>query len=332
MAVDLSNQTVGLRNFTPINTGSADDGKILSRHPDGDDSSALLIFEQIITAAGERPNNEGSANAQAGGGYHRILPNTSNGVGDGFSGSNLTSVNFTDDPLFPGGVVGIRDTYRSDTHVGVQSTGSAYTFGNQTWFIDFPPRRKFYYRVRVRWSANWQWGNDQLKFCKNDGANVTTNCPVFRAAGVAFIGKATPPAPGGSVYADIDALGITPSSTQREDDFTNTFGAGNTDGNWSPTLDTWTWIETEIDAGLNFADNPTNPGGHHRIWIDGVQYMGIENTSNAASAPDPLFDQMEFGHVWQEDSGGVIRPTNTIHMDFHSMRVYSERPGLPPGL
>lgn len=314
MAVDLQNQTINLRNFVPVDTGSANDGKILSRFPNGNDTEADLIFSMSIV--GGVLQNQTSETAQEGGGYGAFFADSSNGVGPGISGTNIDVITITDDPLF-GTVSGLRNTY--------QGGGTAYTFGNQTYFLIHPARAKFYIRMRIKFSSNWEWGNDQLKFCKNTGTGISTNCPKFvTTSGIMNLTKLVDGFPGTNdknVFATLTGTGETPSAFNAEDDINNQFGMGGTDINFSPILNQWYWFEWEVDAGTLGQSN-----GSFRIWIDGDLYMSLDNVQ-VGEVGDSLFERHELGHVWQNGS-----PTQDISMDWHNIEIYSERPSTLPGV
>lgn len=127
-------------------------------YQDGDrgGSDAVKFYE--LAFSGDTPLHQSQGTAYNGNGYINFL---GNGAGSGHGTTNIDTVDITDDPLFPGTIKGLQDTYFGG--------GTNYTFGNQTLFIFYDVVPKFYMRLRCKWSSNWEWGDDQLKFCKNKG-------------------------------------------------------------------------------------------------------------------------------------------------------------------
>lgn len=273
--------------------------------------------EQIyaLEFSGNTPLYQGSGNAHAGGGYINFYGNPENGAGSGHGTTNISTIDVTDDPLF-GTVKGLRDTYKANKE--------DYSFGNQTLFINHPARPKFYMRMRIKWSDNWQWGNDQLKFCKNNGAGLSTNVPKFSGSGELYISKLTPVNPSLNELYVKAQLSETPTDYLIEDDINNSFGGAGVDINWTPTLGQWYWLEWEVDAV-----SAGSTAGSYRVWIDGNLYMQLDNVQITESG-DGMFSQHELGHVWQNINGSG--PTETIYMDWHSIELYSERPSTLPGV
>ena len=269
--------------------------------------AAVLLYN--LTFTGEVPNNQGIGNATAGGGYIAL---TATPTSTGINNTNIFYSSITDDPLFVGGADGLRDTYHADS--------ALYSFANQTLFINHPTTQKFYMRMRVKWSSNWEWGNDQLKFCKNKGpGTLTTNCPKFQGSEIVITKLFGPTdAYDQTVYAE----NPSPSFSERVDDIVNDFGGAGVDANWSPVLNQWYWIEWEIDAGT-----PAISDGSFRIWIDGNLYMSLDNTV-VQKLGDVGFDYHELGHVWQNGY-----PTVDISMYYHALEIYDKRPAsLPVGI
>lgn len=277
--------------------------------------TATLFYE--LEFSGTTPLYQGSGNAHPGGGYIQFLANSENGVGDGINGTNIDHVEINDDPLFPGTVKALRDTY--------QAGGAAYSFANQTLFVEHPETQRTYRRMRIRWSDNWQWGSDQLKFCKNKGPGLlSTNCPKFTGNSMYLTKYA--PANGSNeqfVYptqAQADAQGNP--DYYIADDINNGFGSGGSDAAFTPVNGQWYWLEWEIDCGT-----AGQADGWYRIWIDGQLYMSIDDVQ-VRRVSDGGFDSFELGHVWQNGS-----PTQDIYMDWHSLTVWDQRPdNLPAGI
>lgn len=278
--------------------------------------TATQFYE--LSFSGGTPNNIGSGNAHSGGGYIDFLANPENGAGTGINDTNIFADTVNDDPIFTGTIDVLRDTYFAG--------GTAYSFGNQTLFLSHPETQKFYMRMRIKFSSNWQWGNDQLKFCKNKGpGQLSTNCPKFRStAGRMYITKLDP---GGaneqSVYpGDPSVFGESTSAYHIQDDIVNDFGGVGADGVFVPTNNQWYWFEWEIDCGTG-----GNSDGSYRIWIDGEPYMGLDNVP-VRRVTDGAFDSHELGHVWQNGS-----PTENISMYWHSISIWDQRPtNLPTGI
>lgn len=282
-----------------------DDVKVYDTDP-GWSHTAEQVF--ALSFSGDTVSNQGVGNAQPGGGYIEFLANPENGAGDGIGGTNISVVDITGSSAYPSGVKGLRNTYKAG--------GAAYSFGNQTIFLKHPEMQRFYMRTYVRFSANWQWGNDQLKFCKNKGTSgVSTNCPKFDSAGIAHITKLAPANP------SLNELFVYPVATGAQsdyntvDDINNGFGAGGTDANWTPTLGQEHLLEWEIDAGT-----PGQSDGSYKFWVDGGLYMQLDNVQVAQSG-DTLFTTHELGHVWQNGS-----PTEDIYVDFYGIEIHEHRP------
>ena len=280
---------------------------------------ATEIFELAFNG------NNVDTSTQAGGGSVAFFANAENGVGSGISGTNITVVDITDDPLFSN-IKGLRDLYQQDYN--------AYSFANQTVFLEHPERPKFYMRMRIKWSSNWQWGSDQLKFCKNKGqdpldggAEVSTNFPKFDGDGDLYLTKLAPDNPAiNDLYVHPVLKETGNPNYRQEDDINNNFGGAGIDANWSPTLDTWYWIEWEIDAV-----SAGSTQGSYKCWVDGQLYFQLDDVQISASG-DSLFSAHQLGHVWQ-NSGNNNGPTQDIYMEFHSIGIYDQRPtNLPQGI
>ena len=275
----------------------------------GAGGDAVKFFE--LAFSGDTPLHQSSGTAYNGNGYINFL---GNGSGSGHGTTNIDTVDITDDSLFPGTIKGLQDIYFGG--------GTNYTFANQTMFVFYDEVPKFYMRMRCKWSANWQWGNDQLKFCKNKGSGaseVSTNCPKFNGSGEAFITKLAPTSPGLDEQ-NVRATGGFVSDFNIADDINNEFGGPGVDATWSPTLDQWYWLEWEIDAV-----SAGSTAGYYKIWIDGVLYMSLANVQISQTG-DALFSRAQLGHVWQNGS-----PSVDINMEWHDVEVWDKRPagGLP---
>ena len=308
MAFDTS-QALSIQAARTINVGRGNGGGS-TPVPE----TATKFYE--LTFSGNMPNNIGAGNAHPGGGYISFLGDPNPGQGLGIANTNIYFDTISDDPIFTGNIPVLRNTYFAD--------GASYNFANQTLFGSHPESRRIYKRLRIKWSSNWEWGSDQLKFCKNKGpGDFTMNCPKFDGQGRAYITKLDPF--GGYeryVYPNISEFGNTPGDYYGEDDINNGFGAGDTDSAWSPELNRWYWLEWEIDTGT-----PGSTEGSYRIWIDGRIYFQLENVQVNKTGHGG-FDYFELGHVWQTGF-----PTTDISMYWHSLSVWDQRPtNLPEGI
>ena len=226
-------------------------------------TDAKQIF--ALEFSGDTPMYQTESDKYDNDGYIRFL----GAGGSGHGGTNISTIDVTDDPIFPN-VKALRDTYFGG--------GTNYTFANQTLFVDHDETKTFYMRLRVKWSSDWEWGNDQLKFCKHKGGDeLRTNFPKFNSSGEAYITKLTPVAP------ELNELNIyatygTPDDYNQSDDIVNDFGGDGVDQAWSPTLGQWYWIEVEVDAGT-----AGNADGSMKMWVDGNLYMQKRQRSNDGS-------------------------------------------------
>lgn len=275
---------------------------------------AVKVYE--LAFSGDTPLHQTPETAYDDNGYINFLG--SGGTGHG--STNIDTVDITDDSLFPGTIKGLQDTYFGG--------GTNYTFANQTLFIFHNEMQKFYMRMRCKWSADWEWGNDQLKFCKNKGddggagtAEVSTNCPKFNGSGTAYITKLAPVNPSSNEQSVVAVATDTIGDYYIEDGINNEFGGAGVDANWSPTLDQWYWLEWEIDAGT-----AGSADGSYKVWIDGDLYMQLDNTQ-IAEVGDALFTRHQLGHVWQNGS-----PTTDIDMIWHDVEIFDKRPATLPGV
>jgi hypothetical protein len=238
-------------------------------------------------------------NTGSGDGALNFFANPANGAGSGIGGSNIT-VETASDPLF-GTVQVLRDTYFAG--------GDKYTFGNQTMFLQHSATKHFSLSSRVRFSANWEWGSDQLKFCKNKGSGISTNCPKFDSSGEAFITKLAP-ANENLNEQNVRAVQTVEDDYNISDDLNNGFGVGGNDAAWVPNLDQWYTVKWEIDAGtLGQSD------GSYKLFVDDQLYMQLDNVQ-VGQVGDSYFTSHELGHVWQNGS-----PTQDIYIEFHSIKL-----------
>lgn len=308
MAFDTS-QALSIQAARTINVGRGNSG--------ASPETATKLYE--LTFTDQMPNNIGESNATEGGGFINFFGNSG---AVGILGTNIYYDTINDDPLFPGTIEVLRDRYFSDINV--------YSFENQTMFISHPQTQKFYMRMRIKFSSNWQWGNDQLKFCKNKGpstgAAFSTNCPKFRSTqGRMYVTKMDDfGANEQSLYpTDPSVFGESPSAYHIEDDIINDFGGAGVDASFTPVNDQWYWFEWEIDSGTAGQSD-----GYYRIWIDGQLYLSKDNVPVKRSDAGAGFDGHELGHVWED---GV--PTEEISMYWHSIEIYDKRPdNLPVGI
>lgn len=280
--------------------------------PSGDET---LFFELTFTDG--LPDYMGAANAHPGGGDINFYGNSG---AVGINGSNIYYDTINDDPLFPGTVEVLRDTYFSNPAV--------YSFENQTLFGSHPPSRTVYKRLRIKFSSNFQFGNDQLKFCKNKGEEeLSTNCPKFRGTdGRMYITKLdTNGNNEQSLYPTAPStFGEEAGLWHLEDDIINDFGGVGVDGIFTPVNNQWYWFEWYIDCGT-----PGGSDGSYRIWIDGKLYLSKDNAP-IRRATDGPFTGFELGHVWQDSASA---PAEDISMYWHSLAVYDKRPAnLPIGI
>lgn len=276
----------------------------------GETEPSMQIFALEYDARVGDFRYQGERTPHPGGGYYVLSGN--GGVEP--NNTNLAIVDIDDDPLYPTVQKAYRNTYYAD--------GSGQPYANHVLFINIPTTPKFYLRTRVRFSDNWMFGDDQLKFTKNRGSGpdrVSTNT-WFDANGyfcATFDGGL------GQVYLFADWWGDPDNPTRTEDDINNGFGPGGSDANWTPTNGQWHWLEWEIDA-----QGPGSADGRYQMWVDGELYISKAGIQISASMVDDMFNSLEFGgHVWQD---GL--PSEDIYLDIHKVDIFPERPGPPPGL
>ena len=262
--------------------------------------SASKIFQ--LAFDGSTPLYTSPETAYEGNGYITFYGD-GNGNGTLGSNTNFDVVDISDDPLY-GTVKGLRNTYYS-------SGAPVYSFTNQTAYLSHNATKTFHMRMRIKWSGNWEWGSDQLKFCKNKGTNgLSVNLPKFDGDGDAYstIFPADLPAD-----AFINAVAKEALSAYRlEDDIVNDFGGLGVDANWSPTIGQWYTLDWFSDAGT-FG----NTDGSIKMWVDGVIYLQAENLDLKVDTSSGLYNNHELGHVWQTGA-----PTQDIFMEWHNIQMF----------
>ncbi len=267
------------------------------------------LFEQLMTGTNDEPLHEGSGNAHAGGGWWDLNPG---GISsDGINGTNWDVATITDDPVFPGSIEVMRVTYKENL--------VDYDFNAQTWKIHIAEAAKVNVKGRFRFSDNWQFANEQLKFCKITSVNgnkMSTSCPKFGGSNMKLtkLNPDTQYLNTQSVHAVWDGYA---SINNIEDDINNAFGDGGVDKVFSPVNGQWYWLEWEVDTV-----SAGSSSGYLKIWIDGVLYISISDVQ-ITEAGDTLVELFELGHVWQDT--GSFTPDADIYLDVHNLVITNGR-------